>query len=405
MRPLVLALLLVPASLWAQDLLPDPGFEKYETLPTKEGDLTLRYWKNPSRGGASPDYYHQLGTGRGSLNGYEGHTYSGEALPIDGMGLISLVGRLKEKEAGAYEYLYTKLRAPLVPGRRYRFQIQATLGKSDLFGCIAVDGWGISLGKAEPEQSGWNRVVVPDAQIVFVSTEPLGTTDWYTYAVEFVAETEAEYLMLGNFMARAEQKEFNIFRAACRNKGTALLFFDGASLVPTDDPDLLLALAEEEPEPVRKPEPKPEPTTDTVPETKPAPPADGLEAMRSKEAPRTFLGRTIVRQGDIAMPEGDIVLDVWDNLIVDGDTVSLQFNGEWLLENHMVSKKVVKIPIHIDPAKNNLLVLHAHNLGSMPPNTAEVAYTDAAGKRHILTIRSDMETSGAIRFTPEVGGE
>ncbi len=488
------------------NLLVDGGFERYDKLPSADGEFLATYWKSANKTydnwpNATPDYIHANGTGNGGATGYKGHTYYGEAKPVDGKAMIVLNGYNGNK-ADFREYAVTQPTGGIKKGHKYRFEIYASLGEGDYYGCMRSNGWGVMVSESWPSQSSAEIVSPSKKQIAYFTRDEFGSKGWEKYTIEFTAEMDGQYLTLGNYITDGKQKRSS-FTSSCRYAPQSMVFFDKASLVdisttPAIKPSLsydcketnivdpgeiystysyggtdratlkaqgfseaqidhIVTMSHERSWPtkmveldsrldnpsvikkynvcqiatldnkvvlwVRKskngsmpsgfaptedfyillgksgigtPAPEVVPTPDPIPE----PEGDGLSAMTRKEAPKTFMGRDIVESGEIKLAKDEIVLEIWDNLIVDGDTISLQFNGEWLLEYHMVSKTVVKIPIKIDPTKNNLLVLHAHNLGSMPPNTAEVAYTDAAGKRQVLTIKSDFTTSGAIRFVP-----
>jgi len=88
---------------------------------------------------------------------------------------------------------------------------------------------------------------------------------------------------------------------------------------------------------------------------------------------------------------------VWDDENIDGDTISLSLNGEWILENHLVTKEKKKITLALVPDKKNTLVLYAENLGTSPPNTAVIFFNDG-NKERTLTLSSDLKRCDAVNF-------
>jgi hypothetical protein len=57
--------------------------------------------------------------------------------------------------------------------------------------------------------------------------------------------------------------------------------------------------------------------------------------------------------------------------------------------------------VSINPqSPNNYLILYAHNLGEISPNTAAVAVL-IGGQEYKLTLTSDLKTSGALNFVYE----
>lgn len=91
-------------------------------------------------------------------------------------------------------------------------------------------------------------------------------------------------------------------------------------------------------------------------------------------------------------------VDLYDNGDIDGDTISLFFNGKLLLSHQRLSDKALTINLNVENAKDvNELVMYADNLGSIPPNTALMVVTDGAN-RYEVRIASDLQKSGVIRF-------
>jgi hypothetical protein len=101
---------------------------------------------------------------------------------------------------------------------------------------------------------------------------------------------------------------------------------------------------------------------------------------------------------DLASP--DVVIKVWDDNKEDGDIISLQINNEWVLKNFILENRPSKIGYNLKQGENYLM-LHAVNLGKMPPNTAALSIDDGV-KEHKLTLSSDFKESEAIllRFNP-----
>lgn len=91
-------------------------------------------------------------------------------------------------------------------------------------------------------------------------------------------------------------------------------------------------------------------------------------------------------------------VDLYDNGDIDGDTISLFFNGKLLLSHKRLSDKAISLTLDIDESKEvNELVMYAENLGEIPPNTALMVVTDGPN-RYEVRIASDLQKSGAIRF-------
>ncbi|MEM1215942.1 MAG: hypothetical protein AAGJ82_09675, partial [Bacteroidota bacterium] len=96
-------------------------------------------------------------------------------------------------------------------------------------------------------------------------------------------------------------------------------------------------------------------------------------------------------------------LKVWDNGIVDGDILTLFLNGEQILDHYRVNKRKWSFPVNILRGEN-LLILHAEDLGDISPNTVAVAIDDGVSEQ-IVIMSSNLEESGAILIQPFVHGE
>ncbi len=99
---------------------------------------------------------------------------------------------------------------------------------------------------------------------------------------------------------------------------------------------------------------------------------------------------------EVASP--DIKIRVWDNGTVDGDRVTLILNGERILEDFRVSKRKWGRSIKLLPGEN-LLVLHAEDLGDISPNTVAVSLDDGV-REQIIILNSNLRESGAILMQP-----
>ena len=93
-----------------------------------------------------------------------------------------------------------------------------------------------------------------------------------------------------------------------------------------------------------------------------------------------------------------VKVDLYDNGEIDGDSVSLFYNGKLLLSHKRLSTKPISLNINVDDNKTmNELVMYAENLGSIPPNTALMVVFDGSN-RYEVRITSDLQKSGTIRF-------
>jgi hypothetical protein len=74
----------------------------------------------------------------------------------------------------------------------------------------------------------------------------------------------------------------------------------------------------------------------------------------------------------------------------------LYLNEELVLEKYTVSKTKKEIILNLKPGKN-ILVMHALNLGRVPPNTAALKINDGTINKNV-TLISDLKNSGALEL-------
>ena len=99
------------------------------------------------------------------------------------------------------------------------------------------------------------------------------------------------------------------------------------------------------------------------------------------------------------------MVTLYDNGAVDGDSISLFYNGKLILSHKMLSEK--PITLNLDATTNhavNELTMYAENLGTIPPNTALMVVTDG-DSRYEVRISSDLKKSGTIRFIHKAKAE
>ncbi len=113
--------------------------------------------------------------------------------------------------------------------------------------------------------------------------------------------------------------------------------------------------------------------------------------------PRIISGRNVISNQKIETTSSEIKIFVFDNSYNDGDTMSLFFNGIWILDHYGVTKIKKEIKLQLTPNTNNYLVLFANNLGKKPPNTAAIEFQDEKSKR-IFRLSSDLKSCSAINF-------
>lgn len=101
----------------------------------------------------------------------------------------------------------------------------------------------------------------------------------------------------------------------------------------------------------------------------------------------------------IELKTDSVTFELYDDGIVDGDSVSVYANNSILLSRVAVSDKGIKQTVYIPATSEGLLItLFAENEGSIPPNTGMlIIYT--AEKKYEIRFKSDNKKSAAVRIT------
>jgi hypothetical protein len=94
-----------------------------------------------------------------------------------------------------------------------------------------------------------------------------------------------------------------------------------------------------------------------------------------------------------------IRIELYDNGDIDGDSISLFYNGKVLLAHYKLTSKPIILEVETTEDVNEL-VMYADNLGTIPPNTALMIVMDG-NKRYEVRVTSDLKQSGTIQFLPK----
>lgn len=103
-------------------------------------------------------------------------------------------------------------------------------------------------------------------------------------------------------------------------------------------------------------------------------------------------------QQTILLDHDSVAITLYDNGIIDGDSVSLIYNDKVIASHLLLGSKPVIFTIKLDAQRSsNEIVMYAENIGSIPPNTALMIIDDGE-KRHSVNISSTIKSNGAVSF-------
>ena len=109
-----------------------------------------------------------------------------------------------------------------------------------------------------------------------------------------------------------------------------------------------------------------------------------------------ILQRSTTVMGEMETKSAQITLALWDDALEDGDTISLNINGKWLVQGFSVKKTTQFINVRLERGPNKITFI-AENLGSVPPNTSVLEIIDGK-KRRAFKIETTLTSNNAINI-------
>ena len=107
--------------------------------------------------------------------------------------------------------------------------------------------------------------------------------------------------------------------------------------------------------------------------------------------------RKMKNEQSVYFESDSLVLTLYDNGEVDGDTVSVLMNGQIIFAKQGLTEKPNSKTIYIDKSITDSvsMVMYAESLGSIPPNTGLLIIMDGE-KRYEVRFSADLQTNAAI---------
>jgi len=98
----------------------------------------------------------------------------------------------------------------------------------------------------------------------------------------------------------------------------------------------------------------------------------------------------------VAFKADSLVLTLYDNGEVDGDTVSVLLNGKVIMAKQGLSAKAITTTVHLNELSDSLqLVMYAENLGRIPPNSGLLILQDGVD-RYSIRFSGDLQRNSGI---------
>ena len=100
---------------------------------------------------------------------------------------------------------------------------------------------------------------------------------------------------------------------------------------------------------------------------------------------------------EIEIAAGDVLIELYDNGIIDGDTVSIYHNNELIKSRARISEKAVTVHITVDAGHpHHEIVMVADNLGSIPPNTSLMIVTAKGFRKEVFISSTEQKNAKVI---------
>lgn len=218
---LQLLLIIFSSQLIAQNLIPNAGFEYYNSCPDYSWHFApiARGWMNPTKG--TPDFYHPCGEKeyRTPKNRY------GNKKPYHGDAYIGINNR------GYYrEYVSIRLKEPLKKGLSYKVKMYVNASDSFNHTCSDI---GFYFSSKKVRQSNTQRLQDAEAQVINPIDSIIPTDRWKEISGQFIAKGGEQFVTIGSF------RKVSNFQKIIKNKGERInsyIYIDNLSTTLLERP-------------------------------------------------------------------------------------------------------------------------------------------------------------------------
>lgn len=401
----------------AQNLVPNPGFESLKKQPCAhisagELDQYINNWSTCGTGHAeiacdnSTDGC-EVSSAPENQSGYGQETAHGG----HNMGWVITCGGVNSRS-----YLGTNLSQALITGNEYYFEMYVSAcDRSPYF----TNNIGVAFFTSSYANSTEHSFITPPE---VNSNEVVSVADgWVKISGKFTAHDKYTYMMIGNFKSQetTTTQSRNAMTGGSRchccyyvddivvrptsqltltgdtlvNIGATARLVAGSSAqyswVDIRNPDVVLGTDSILNIPVSKR------TTFRVSN---GDMAKEITVNVKKSAPvyqSDLNGRKVRKGRTVTVHNNEIVVSVHDKNEVDGDSISLYYGDSLVVEHLALTKKKQSFTIKVDKNYPRQIILYAENLGSVPPNTAELTIKDGKETTDIV-LGSDFKWCDSI---------
>ena len=124
---------------------------------------------------------------------------------------------------------------------------------------------------------------------------------------------------------------------------------------------------------------------------------DSVKAAIAKGPAAELSKRKVETLQTVLFSADSIILNLYDNGQVDGDTVTVLLNGRPIISRQGLTAMAITKTIYSSDLKEDTmqLLMYAENLGSIPPNTGLLVIVDGE-TRNEVRFSSDLQKNSAV---------
>lgn len=98
----------------------------------------------------------------------------------------------------------------------------------------------------------------------------------------------------------------------------------------------------------------------------------------------------------IAIEDEEITVTLFDNAEIDGDIITVLFNGEVVAAQKQLSDKPITLKLTAIKGKDNTLTMYAENQGKIPPNTAIMRVQNGDNYYKVFLSADDKKNASVV---------
>lgn len=228
---LIILLFLYGSTLYAQNLVPDSGFEIYKKkYKDRKYKFKTKHWSSPT--GTTPDLFSKFNLRESFLVPKNDFGYQ---FPFDGDTYVGIVVYATDTRYEYREFIETKLTSALIPGNLYCISMYVSLADISMYASDGID----LLLKTKRHNNTRMPIFVNQPTIVNIGGVVVqDTAAWVRISDVFVAEEAYKYLIIGNLRGYDENKIIQVKKydkKLSSDQEGAYYYIDNVSLIVISD--------------------------------------------------------------------------------------------------------------------------------------------------------------------------